>query len=309
MHIKSAWAINAAVRRHRDLLLLSLIRSRAHWHKITDMTSTLPKLYFLHGNSYPAGTYSAFFAALSAHYDVDAAEMLGHNPAYPVKNGWAALVRESIADLERRYQREPVIVVGHSLGGMLSLMIAKKRPELVRCVVMLDSPVVAGWRAFLWRAVQAAGLGARFSPGRLSRRRRNLWPSAQAAYEHFAAKPMFAAWPPQVLRDYLEYGLEPHEKGVTLRFRREVETAIYNSLPHHMGRLVKARFPVPIGFIKGSDSQECRQAGMAATHTLVGDNFIEIAGTHLYPLESPAVAAAATHTMIVRLLAESGPHG
>jgi hypothetical protein len=87
-----------------------------------------------------------------------------------------------------------------------------------------------------------------------------------------------------------------------LRFTREAETAIYRSLPHHVGALVRRSFPVPAGFIGGADSVECRQAGLKATKRLVGRHFREIPGSHLFPMESPAVAAKALHEMIQSLL-------
>jgi pimeloyl-ACP methyl ester carboxylesterase len=269
---------------------------------------TLPKLHFLHANSYPAGTYGMLFADLARHYAIDGPDMLGHDPDYPVDDGWDALVREAVAGIEQRYDG-PVILVGHSLGGMLALMVAARRPDLARCVVMLDSPVVAGWRAFGWRIAKALGRGSRFSPARFSERRRNVWPNAQAAYMHFAAKDIFAAWPDQVLRDYLAHGLEAHPEGLTLRFRREIETAIYNTLPHHLGRLARPPFPVPVGFIGGTASVECRQAGLDATRRLVGPHFVQVAGGHLFPMESPHRAAREIHAMIVTLLKQEAPHG
>jgi pimeloyl-ACP methyl ester carboxylesterase len=262
---------------------------------------TKPLLHFAHANSYPAGTYRQFFERLRVHYDVRALDMHGHDPAYPVDDGWQALVDELIAQLER--YSEPAILVGHSLGGMLSLMAAKKRPELVRCVVMLDSPVVAGWRALFWRLVKNHRWADRYSPAKFSERRRNVWPDAVAAHAHFSAKEMFAAWAPGVLADYLGSGLKPHPEGTQLRFTREIETAVYRSLPHHLGQVVRGRFPVPVGFIGGSTSQECRQAGLGATRRLVGEHFAIVEGGHLFPMEAPATAAAATEAMITALLA------
>jgi pimeloyl-ACP methyl ester carboxylesterase len=40
-----------------------------------------------------------------------------------------------------------VFLVGHSLGGILSVMAAARHPELARGVLMLDSPLIGGWRA------------------------------------------------------------------------------------------------------------------------------------------------------------------
>ncbi|MEO6352920.1 MAG: alpha/beta hydrolase [Burkholderiaceae bacterium] len=268
------------------------------------MTSK-PLLHFAHANSFPAGTYRVFFAHLQRHYAVQALEMHAHNPKYPVKNGWRALKQELIDDMAARYT-EPVILVGHSLGGMLSLMAAKDRPDLVRCVVLLDSPVVAGWRALLVRVAKSTGLDIKFPPSLLSERRRNIWPDLQAAHRHFASKKPFVAWSPAVLHDYVSSGMVPHPQGVTLRFTREIETAVYRSLPHHLGKIVQSGFPVPVGFVGGTDSVECRQAGMDATRRLVGRHFRKIPGGHLFPMESPALAAGALHDMIRSLLPSQG---
>jgi surfactin synthase thioesterase subunit len=91
---------------------------------------------------------------------------------------------------------------------------------------------------------------------------------------------------------------------VQLRFSREVETAIYRSLPHHLGTLMQAPFPVPVGFIGGTDSLELRQAGLGATRKLVGSHFRQIEGGHLFPMESPALAAQLTRELVAELLGQ-----
>jgi pimeloyl-ACP methyl ester carboxylesterase len=264
----------------------------------------LPQLYFAHANSYPAGVYRQFFDALSPHYEIQALDMHAHNPRYPVTDCWPDLLQEYIAELTARYT-EPVILVGHSLGGMLSLMVAKARPDLVRCVVMLDAPVVAGWRALVWRLIKLSGRAYAVPPAKFSIKRRNVWPDAEAAYQHFAGKELFAAWAPGVLRDYMACGLKPHPDGVQLRFTREAETAVYASLPHHLPSLVRGRFPVPIGFIGGVDSWETSQSGLGHTQALVAPHFRMLPGGHLFPMESPAPAAQATHELILAMLAET----
>jgi pimeloyl-ACP methyl ester carboxylesterase len=261
-----------------------------------------PKLHFAHANSYPAGVYRQFFALLGEHFDIQSLDMHAHNPEYPVTDGWPHLVDECIHELTTRYN-EPVILVGHSLGGMLSLMVAHKRPDLVRCVVMLDAPVVGGWRAFAWRMIKLLGRAYVVPPAKFSIRRRNVWPSVDAAYQHFAAKDLFAAWAPGVLGDYMDSGLKPHPEGVQLRFTRENETAVYATLPHHLPQLLRGGYPVPIGFIGGDNSWETSQSGHQHTQALVGSHFRIVPGGHLFPMESPAVAAEATKQMIDELLA------
>lgn len=264
---------------------------------------TKPIIHFSHGNSYPAGSYTRFLSYLQGDFDIRAVDMYGHHPEYPVSDGWPKLVEELITRLEG--YGEPAILLGHSLGGMLSMMAAKQRPELVRCVVMLDSPVVAGWRALLLRLSKGKSWADNFSPAKFSLRRRHIFPDVAAAREHFIGKPMFAAWAPGVLEDYLEHGLESHPQGVQLRFRREIETEIYRGLPHHLGSLMNKDYPVPIGFVGGVDSVELRQAGLGATRALVGENFLEIEGGHLFPMETPEKAARLTLEMISSLLKQT----
>jgi len=262
-----------------------------------------PLLHFTHGNSYPSGSYGRLLDDLRRDFDVRTTDMLGHDARYPVRDNWHTLIDELIAQLET-YGR-PAILVGHSLGGAVSMLAAHRQPDLVRCVVMLDSPVVAGWRAWVWRVAKWLGLRMKLSPGNVARRRRNVWPSRAAAFEHFMAKPVFQAWAPGALDDYLDHGLQPHPEGVQLRFDRDVEAAIYSTLPHDMDRVLRDPFPVPVGFVAGTDSMELRQAGLDGTRRLVGDNFVTIEGTHLYPMEKPALTARLTREMIARLLVQA----
>ena len=264
----------------------------------------LPVVHFVHGNSFPTGTYRMFLQQLTEHYQIRALEMHGHNPNYPVTDNWSELCKELIASLEAD-QNKPVILLGHSLGGMLSLMVAKMRPDLVRCVVMLDSPVVAGWRAGLVNLFKKLSLMLFVPPAKFSKKRRKSWSDKEEAYAHFASKEMFAIWPEQVLRDYIEFGTKPYPRGVTLRFKRGIETAIYCSLPHVIKEYCQLPFPVPIGFICGTQSEECHQAGIYHTQQLVGENFMWIEGGHLYALESPLAAAQMAHAMIIKLLAKT----
>ncbi len=264
-------------------------------------TLTTPTLVFAHANGFPAGTYRALFEHWQdAGWRVLAPEKFGHDPAWPVQSNWRPSRDELIGFIEREAPGQPVQLVGHSLGGYLSLLVACKRPELVRGVVMLDSPVLDGWRAHGVRVVKSTGLIDRVTPGRISRRRRHHWPNRDAVHAHFAPKRSFAAWDPQVLTDYLQSGFEPDPAGgLRLAFQREIETRFYNTLPHHMGALLRRHPPrAPIAFIGGTRSAELRQVGLTATRRLVQDRFAWIEGTHLFPMERPAETARTVLSMI-----------
>jgi pimeloyl-ACP methyl ester carboxylesterase len=257
------------------------------------MAASAPTLVFSHANGFPAGTYQQLFTVWSAAgWRVKAVGQFGHDPAYPVTSNWPRL-RDQLIDFIEAEAGGPAWLVGHSLGGLLSLLAACRRPELVQGLVLLDSPVFTGWRAHSVRMLKLSGLIPRLSPGKVSRTRRHEWPSRQAALEHFRAKAVFARWEPQVLADYISAGTRRDGGKTVLAFDRAVETHIYNTLPHHLGALMRRHAPrCPVGFIAGTRSNEVRQGGLAASRALAGDRFRWIEGTHLYPMEKPAETAA-----------------
>lgn len=253
-------------------------------------------LIFSHANGFPAGTYRKLFACWAdAGWRVLAPDKFGHDARYPVKSNWRPTRDELIAFIERCSPGGPAHLVGHSLGGYLSLLVACRRPELVASVVLLDSPVLSGWRAHSIRVAKATRLIGRVSPARISSRRRHHWPSADAARQHFAPKRAFARWDPEVLDDYLAAGFEPDPAGgVRLAFRREIESRLYNTLPHHLGPLLRLHPPrCPVSFIGGTRSAEVRQVGLGATRALVHGRLLWIDGSHLFPMEQPQQTATA----------------
>ena len=254
---------------------------------------TAPTIAFSHANGFPAGTYRQLFEAWrEAGYRVLAVEKFGHDARYPVTSNWPHLRSQLLAFIEHE-AGAPVFLVGHSMGGYLNVLAALRRPELVRGLVLLDSPLLGGLAGQVMRLGKATGAIRRFSPGHVSQRRRQHWPDAEAAYAHFAAKPTFARWAPGVLRDYIASGVQPMEAGHGLAFRREVETLIYNTLPHDLtARLRRHPLACPMAFVGGTQSVEVRQVGMRATERWTHGRVSWVEGSHLFPLEQPATAAA-----------------
>ena len=142
-------------------------------------TTPKPLIIFSHGNSFPASTYGVVFRSLGARgYSVKAIEKFGHDPAYPVTSNWPHLVQQ-LADFSTQQVKksgQAVFLVGHSLGGFLSLMCAALHPELggkgVRGVVLLDSPLIGGWRATGLSLAKRTSLVRSVSPGVVSRNRK-----------------------------------------------------------------------------------------------------------------------------------------
>ena len=257
-------------------------------------------IQFSHGNGFPAGSYRAFLDALGAHYPqarIGAVERIGHDPRYPITDEWPHLVAELVAQVDTD-REEPLVLVGHSLGGYLSLMAAYRLGTRVRAVVMLDSPLIPPWKATLFALMKKTGLDERFSPARFAKRRRERWPSREAALDHFRDKSLFAGFEPDALRDYVESGIAASDDGVALAFDRAREYRIYRTLPHRLHALTRRPPPCPIGFVGGTHSVELRLTGMRETRRMVGERFRMVAGSHLFAMEKPVETAAATQSLL-----------
>jgi pimeloyl-ACP methyl ester carboxylesterase len=253
-----------------------------------------PIIHFSHANGFPASTYRTIFGELSDDYELRYIERIGHDTRYPVTSDWPNLVEQLLDDIDQSYQ-QPVWLVGHSLGGYLSLMAALKRPQWVRGVVMLDSPVIAGWRANVLRVTQWTGLDERLSPAAATRNRRTRWASREDAWRHFHSKPAFARWDERVLSDYIDFGIpQTSADGArSLAFDRQIEYLIYRTLPRTLGARLVHGSPVPVAFIAGKHSKETRQVGLEATRHVTGGHIEWLDGSHLFPMERPLETARA----------------
>lgn len=260
---------------------------------------------FSHANSFPAATYGVLFRNLrSRGFVVKAVDKFGHEEAYAPSNNWSGLVRQlrDFTAHEVEKAGEPAFLVGHSLGGFLSVLCAARNPQLARGVLLLDSPLLGGWKAHALRAAKRTQLVGSISPGAVSRKRKNRWPTREAALEHFRHKKAFARWDPQVLEDYVTHCTHDEDGQRVLSFDREVETAIYNTLADNLDGVLK-RHPLrcPVAFIGGLQSEEIGQVGMAMTERVTQGRITMMDGSHLFPMENPAATAAAIEAALLAL--------
>jgi pimeloyl-ACP methyl ester carboxylesterase len=275
-----------------------------------DTPAGQPLVLFFHGNSFPASTYSVMLNALRQRgMKVQALEKIGHNPAYPVTSNWPHLVEEVHAFAKPLIDAHtgPVVLVGHSLGGILSFMLAAQYPGLAHAVVMIDAPVVGGWQAKVLRLSKRLSLTKKFSPSAISRTRRNEWHSLEDTKAHFAGKQVFARWDPQVLNDYVNFGTHEVDTGKgkkrALSFDRDIETLIYESIPHNLVRLLKKHpLTCPVSLVAARHSREMRLAGTDPTQKITQGRVCIIDGTHLVPMEKPLVTAAAVEAAVLNML-------
>lgn len=251
---------------------------------------------FLHANGYPAGVYRQFLDVLKAHADVSAPDILETAPDCPPRKRWPVMLDRALQSMRggghgtgKRH-----VVVGHSMGGYIALQATARHAQLITHVVLIDSPIPTGWRAPLLSFSQATGLAYRAGPAPIAARRRDSWPSREAAREFFAGKAFVKRWAPGVLDDFIEHAIVDGKDGVTLRVPRDTERDIYAHVAHRSAlralRSLQMR-GIKISFIAGEHSEETRMAGAEANARLFAPRFHVMPNGHLIPMEAPQACA------------------
>lgn len=126
-----------------------------------------PPIVFVHGTRFARGQWQSQMAALSAEFPVAAVDLPGHGSrsAEPWDLDRAADV---VAEAVRALDAGPAVVVGHSLGGYVSLHVARRHPELLAGLVLMGaSAATTGPLTVPYRLV--AALVARLPADRLTR--------------------------------------------------------------------------------------------------------------------------------------------
>jgi pimeloyl-ACP methyl ester carboxylesterase len=259
-----------------------------------------PVLHFSHANGFPAPCYRSMLGLLEAGFRVGSVPALGMDPLHPPTEGWPHLVRQVVEHVERTYA-QPVVGVGHSLGGYLTFMAAVARPDLFRAAILLDAPIIGAIKGRLLGATKRFGIVDRVTPAGATRERRAEWGSLAEAERHFHGKSLFRDFAPEALRDYVRYGLVDDGKRLRLMINPAIEYQIYRTIPHDLHRLLP-KLRVPAGFIGGADSDIVRRVGLS-TMRRAGFAFRRVPGGHLFPLEQPQAAAAAILEMTAKLTA------
>jgi pimeloyl-ACP methyl ester carboxylesterase len=120
--------------------------------------------------------------------------------------------------------RDDFVACGHSKGGAALLLGEARRAGTY--------PRIWAFEPIMFPTEQAPAPAENFPLARSARKRRNEWPSIEAAYDAYASKPPLNVMTPESLRAYVEYGLRDRGDGVfELKCAPDVEARVYSMAP------------------------------------------------------------------------------
>jgi pimeloyl-ACP methyl ester carboxylesterase len=102
-----------------------------------------PGVVFVHGFACDHSQFDAQVAHLAPRHRTLAVDLRGHGrSAAPVQDYTMDVFADDVAWQAREAGLDRAVFVGHSMGGVVTAMVAARHPEQVAGVVMLDSAIV-----------------------------------------------------------------------------------------------------------------------------------------------------------------------
>lgn len=249
-----------------------------------------PDLLLAHATGFHAHVWLPVAERLRSRFRCVAFDERGHGDSASPADGnfdWHGFARDALAVVEAAGLDRP-FAVGHSCGGAALLMAEEAVPGTFSGLYCYE-PVVNPTDE-----PQAPAGPTPLAEG--ARRRREVFESRDAAYERWASKPPTAAFAPEALRAYVDFGFDDLDDGtVRLKCRGEDEARTYEHGFAHdtYRRLAQVRCPVTLAY-GGRGAAFGRDAMDVMAARLREARIDEATGlSHFGPLEDPAAVAEA----------------
>lgn len=263
-----------------------------------DLGGSGTSLHFLHANGYPPDCYNPLFELLKPHFRVFGMHLRALWPdAKPEEiNDWHALADDLLRFLDER-KAEPIIGVGHSVGGIVTLRAALREPNRFRGIVLIDPVLFPSRRIIAWNIARALGLGHKAHPliqGALKRRRE--FDNIETIFRSYRQRNVFRNFSDEYLRAYIEGIVRLREDGkYELVYSPEWEARIYyTGIWRDMDLWKKIRgLRVPTMIIRGAESDTFWVQAADRVRRINPAIRIEAVSNagHLVPLERPREVA------------------
>jgi pimeloyl-ACP methyl ester carboxylesterase len=192
-----------------------------------------PIVNLSYANGFPPETYIHALQPLFDRYQVSSVHLrpLQGDSAPESLKRWSQLGEDLLAGLVELTD-QPVVGIGHSVGGIATMHAAIKRPERFSKLVLIEPTMLSPMLLFMLQILRMSPRKPRIGLIEGALRRKRNWDSKQAAFDNFREKRLFKRWPEDVLWAYVESMTAPDPQGgVSLTWSPEWEAQIYRTLP------------------------------------------------------------------------------
>lgn len=262
---------------------------------------------FLHANGFNGVTYQSILQPLGAGAHVAAIDLRGHGrttlPADPDSLFTWNRFRDDVIEFIEKTAPQGLVLGGHSMGGTTSLLVAAKRPDLVKGLVLADPVLMRPSRYRLFHLPLINKL-VRMNPlSRQAARRRREFSSPEEAEERLKGRGAFKSWRDPFLQDYLVDGLRfVSDQNYELSCAPEWESACFSAQrnqPWGAFRRLKKHPEIPIVILQAQNHSTSAPETDQRVHAVRPDAAVtRVPGTtHFMPMERPYVVREALEVL------------
>lgn len=264
-------------------------------------------LHFIHANGYPPECYKPLLDLLQTQYHVFGMKLRPLWPDAKIEdiNDWHPLTDDLLRFLTSG-GHAPVIGVGHSIGGIVTLRAALRDPSKFRALILLDPVLFMPSFLIGWNIIRAIGLGQKLHPLiAASRRRRRTFNDLESVFRGYRNRSIFKYMSDENLRQYINGIVKTKpDGGYELIYSPEWESHIYltglrdfdlwRGLP---------KLEVPTLIIRGAETDTFLEKN--ANLVKKKNQKIQIVtlekSTHLLPLERPQEVSAIVKDFVLNI--------
>jgi pimeloyl-ACP methyl ester carboxylesterase len=257
-----------------------------------DWGGTGPPLVLLHPNGFCAGFFDPLAQVLREDYRPVGIDVRGHGgserPADLAACTFPAVTGDALAVLDA-LGLDDVLVLGHSMGGAIAILLDERRPGIVRAALLCEAI-----------AFPPGGMphteGSPNPMATTARARRAVWPDRATVLASYGGRPPLNSLDPDALAAYVRYGFRDRPGGdVELACAPEVEARCFEAAAEPDGAMRAfghlAAFTGDIVVAYGDHSNLPIDAFVAQARA-AGAPALELRGSHFFPQEDTARTAA-----------------
>lgn len=252
-----------------------------------DLGGSGPPLLFSHATGFHARVWLPVVERLRSRFHCFGFDQRAHGDSEPITDGdydWVHLGADALTAVADLGLDRP-FAVGHSSGSSALLLAEELQPATFEALWLYEPVVVPTDDP---PAPADNGMAA------AARRRRDTFPTVDAAYANYSSKPPFSALAPDCLRAFVDHGFTDADDGVTLKCRPEHEAGFYTTQVSHPAFRDLQKVTCPTLVVHGDPEKSLPATFAPAIVERLPHGRIELlAGSgHFGPLEQPETVAA-----------------
>ncbi|WP_189387460.1 alpha/beta fold hydrolase [Bacterioplanes sanyensis] len=259
-----------------------------------------PIVHFLHGNGFCSRTLWPMAQQLPASWHLIFTDIPGHGrspqPDHRMPD-WQAMAESIARQIETMSNGRAVMAVGHSMGGVLSLLMAARYPSLFASVDMLDPVLFTPEVVWAQRLMRKSGFWKRTRLVRSVASRRRHWADKEQMQASLRRKSLYRQWNDEALQAFVCHGSRPVADGVELACDPAWEASIFGSYPRGLWSAVhRLTVPTRIWVAGGSYFFIEKAAQKAARRQQI--SWFSFGDGHCFPMEAPELTGEKLHQLL-----------